>query len=109
MGDIVPEYTQLDVLPQLIRRVEPEYPRSEFVRGVEDTIPVQVLVCRSGRVLDVYVLQRYRSTEIRQPIVNDPKLVEAALAAARQYVFSPGRASGHAVAVWVATQVMFRR
>ncbi|MEO7868283.1 MAG: hypothetical protein ABIU54_11650 [Candidatus Eisenbacteria bacterium] len=109
LGEIEPRYARLDVLPQLIHTVEPEYPRSEFVRGVEDTIPMQSLVCRSGRVLDAYVLQRYRGTTTLQPIENDPKLVEAALAAARQYIYSPGMVLGHAVAVWVVTQVIIRR
>ena len=108
-GTIVPEYTPLDVLPQLIHSVEPEYPRSAFVRGIEDTIAFNALVCRSGRVLDAVALQRYRGTTVLQPIEDDPRLVEAAMAAVKQYVFSPGMAAGQPVAVWVGTQVVFRR
>jgi hypothetical protein len=44
-----------------------------------------------------------------QPIEDDPKLVEAAIAAVKQYVFSPAMASGYPVAVWVSTLVVFRR
>jgi outer membrane biosynthesis protein TonB len=91
--------------------VEPEYPRSAFARGIEDTIPIRVLVCRSGRVLDAWALPSFRGfpTPDAEPIEYDPKLVEAALAAVRQYVFSPGIVGGNAVAVHVETQVAFRR
>lgn len=107
--DIVPGYTSLDVLPGLLHKVEPEYPRSEFVRRVEDTIPVRSLVCRSGRVIDAYVPQRFRGPAGTEPIESDPGLVEAALTAARQYVYSPGMVAGHAIAVWVDTFIAFRR
>lgn len=108
---IVPEYIYLDQLPTLIHRVEPEYPRSDFARGIEDTIPIRMLVCRSGRVLDAFALPSYRGfPEVSlDPVEHDPKLVDAAIAAARQYVFSPGMVGGHAVAVWVDAPVTFRR
>lgn len=108
-GDIEPHYTQLDELPHLVQSVEPEYPRSAFVRGIEDTIPVGALLCRTGRVLDAYPLSTYRDTRDVQPIERDPKLVEAAVAAVRHYVFSPGMAAGHPVALWINTAVVFRR
>jgi len=107
MADIEPSSMQLDELPHLIRRVEPEYPRSAFSRGIEDTIYVKALVCRSGRVLDARALISLRDIST-QPIEHDPKLVEAALSAVRQYVFSPGMIGGAAVAVWVNTAVAFR-
>ncbi|MEO5618063.1 MAG: hypothetical protein ABIS67_09845, partial [Candidatus Eisenbacteria bacterium] len=53
---ILPEYTPVDELIQLIHHVEPEYPRSASARGIEDTIPVRALVCRTGRVLDAHAL-----------------------------------------------------
>jgi hypothetical protein len=108
-GAILPEYTPVDELPELIRRVEPDYPRSAVVRGIEATIHCNALVCRSGRVLDAVALQRQRGTTASQPIEDDPKLVEAAIAAVEQYLFKPGMVSGHPVAVWVTTQVVFRR
>jgi hypothetical protein len=80
------------------------------VRGIEDTIHVRALICRSGRVLDAYALSSYRDTGANaQPIERDPKLVEAAVAAVRQYVFSPGIVAGQPVAVWINTAVAFRR
>lgn len=108
-GTIEPDYIQLDELPEIIHRVEPDYPRSAYVRGVEDTLSVKLLVCRSGRVLDARVLARYRDRTSLEPVEQDPKLVEAAEAAALQFVCKPGRVSGQAVAVWVHTPIVFRR
>jgi TonB family protein len=98
------------VLPELVHRVDPEYPRSSFARGIEDTLPVLVLVCRSGIVLDAYVTPSYLlGTRDEQPIERDPMLVKAALEAARQYVFKPAMAAGQPIAVWVHVPVAFRR
>ena len=107
-GEIEPAHIPLDDLPQLLHHPEPEYPRSAWVRGVEDTIHIRALVCRSGRVLDAFALPSYR--DIRdEPIERDPKLVEAAVAAVRQYVFKPGLLAGQPVALWINTAVAFRR
>jgi hypothetical protein len=110
LGTIEPGYTYADTLPDLIHRVDPEYPRSTFARGIEDTLPVLVLVCRNGLVLDAYVPPSYLvGTRDEQPIERDPKLVEAALAAARQYIFKPAMAAGQPIAVWIHVPVAFRR
>ena len=109
LGDIEPGHRYADVLPELVQRVDPNYPRSAFARGIEDTLPVVVLVCRSGRILDAYVPASYLDIRDEQPIERDPKLVEAALAAARQYIFKPAMAAGQPIAVWVHVPVVFRR
>ncbi len=99
----------------VVQRVEPVYPRSAFVRGVNDTINVQALVCRTGRVLDAHVLPTYRDiTNPFEPdpsslVEHDPKLVEAAVAAVRQYVYAPAIADGHPVAFVSVTAVLFNR
>ena len=105
---IVPEFQELDVLPQLVRQVPPDYPQSDLARAVEDTVVVRALLCRTGHVLDAYVPPSYRDLD-SPPIRHDPKLVAAAIAAVRQYVFTPGMKSGQAVATWVDNSVMFRR
>ena len=117
-GDI--EFTgnfYVGTLPDLIHRVEPVYPRSDFVRGVQDTVLINALVCRSGRVLDAYPIPRFRRAtssatggweRTRPPVQYDPKLVEAATTAVRQYLFDPAKtADGQATAVWVAVLVRF--
>ncbi len=98
----------VDLLPDLTHRVDPVYPRSDFVRGVQDTIFVNALVCRSGRVLDAYPVRRYRDRAELEPIEDDPKLVDAAIAAVRQDLFTPASSNGQPVAVWVAVPVVFR-
>lgn len=108
-GDFVSDRSQVDVGPTVLRYVEPEYPRSTFNRGIEDTIVCRALVCRSGRLLDVVHVPRFRGPEALQQIQDDPKLVEAALAAVRQYAFSPALAAGQPVAGWVDTFVLFHR
>ena len=109
LGDI--ELTRnfyVDTLPALIRRVEPVYPRSDFVRGVEDTFLINALVCRSGSVLDAYAVPRHRDRFDLEPIRDDPKLVEVAITAVRQYRFRPAKSGAQAEAVWVAVPVIFR-
>jgi hypothetical protein len=101
------DFTQIDELPTVIHRVEPEYPQSDFVRGVKDVIPVQAVVCRSGHVIDAFGLASYRDTSDPEPIHHDPKLVEAAVAAVRQYVFSPAMSKGVAVACKVTVPIAF--
>jgi len=93
----------------LIHGVDPDYPRNASARGVEDTITVIALVCRSGHVLDAYVPTSYADLGLIQPIQQDPKLVEAAIRAVRQYEFSPAMAGGNPVASWVVTPVHFRQ
>ena len=104
-GTIVPDYTFADELPELIHTVPPDYPRSAQARGIKDTIPVIALVCRTGHVLDAYSPPSYVNVGDLQPIQHDPKLVDAAIAAVRQYVFKPALKSGQAIAVWVTTPV----
>lgn len=104
-GTIVPDYTFADELPELIHTVAPDYPRSAEARGIKDTVPVIALVCRTGRVLDAYSPPTYRNPGDLQPIERDPKLVEAAIAAVRQYLFKPALKSGQAIAVWLTIPV----
>jgi hypothetical protein len=106
-GEIVTPGGLPDELPELVQRVEPEYPRSALARGIEDVIGVQALVCRSGRVLDAYSPPSFRSLPPTDPIEHDPRLVAAAIAAVRQYVFKPALVSGQPIATWVAVQVRF--
>lgn len=108
LGDIEPgPGYDLEELPELIHSVEAEYPKSLLARGVEDTLVVQVLVCRNGHVLDANVLPRYPTRT--EPVAHDPKRVDAALAAVRQYVFKPATVAGQGIAIWVAVPVTFRR
>jgi TonB family protein len=103
LGDLVPlapgEPPYADG-PILISQIEPIYPRSALARGVADTLAVRAYVCRTGRVLSAFV---------HSESSHDPKLVEAAIAAFRQYVFTPAKnSSGEPMAAWVETVVFFK-
>jgi protein TonB len=89
------EYVYVDELPEAIVQVAPVYPDAAREAGVEGTVLVRALVCRSGRVLDVTIMR------------SIPMLDAAAVDAVRQWVFKPALAQGEAVAVWVAVPVRF--
>jgi periplasmic protein TonB len=84
--------------PAPITEVKPEYPSIAMQAGVEGRVTVHVLVGKEGRVLDAVLARN----------VQVPMLNEAALAAARRWVFTPGYANGHAVACWTAIPFHFR-
>lgn len=108
-GDIEPRYLYVDTLPELVHRVEPAYPRIGLARGILDTIPVLTLVCKSGRVIEAHALETYRTLGASMvPIERDPLSEQAAIDAAKQYVFRPARSSGQAVAVHVFVPIVVR-
>jgi hypothetical protein len=106
-GELEPSYTAVDELPELIHSVPPDYPRSILAHGKEASIAVKALVCRSGRVLDAWAQQRLAGPPDWQPIEDDPKLADVAIASVRQYVFKPALASGQPIAAWVVVLVRF--
>ncbi len=105
---IVPAYTAADELPQVVHAVPPDYPSRDRARGIEDTITVRALLCRTGHVLDAYAPPSYANVSDLRPIQHDPKLVEAAIDAVRQYIFTPAMKSGQAIATWIEIPVAFR-
>ena len=99
--EVLPELGQwvyVEQEPAAIREVKPEYPSIAREAGVEGRVTVQVLVGKEGRVLDAVLARN----------VQVPMLNEAALAAARQWVFTPGYANGNPVACWTAIPFHFR-
>jgi hypothetical protein len=90
----------VDELPAVIHSITPEFPKG--VRLTGRAVIIKVLVCRNGRVLDAQALATvYRDPIDPPPAEHDPRAVDAAVAAARQFVFSPARVSGQPIAVWV--------
>jgi protein TonB len=93
------EATQVDVKPEVLRRVPPEYPEHARARGIEDVVIVRVLVSAAGAPAGVRLLRGAR---------NDSAFDEAALAAVRQWRFSPARRRQAAVSCWFNVAVPFR-
>lgn len=81
--------------PVAITQVKPVYPDLAREAGVDGTVMLRVLVGKDGRVMDVHVDR------------SIPMLDGAAVAAARQWVFTPALSNGHPVMVWVAVPIRF--
>jgi len=91
----VNEYRYYDQAPALVTQVKPAYPDLARDAGVDGTVMLRVLVGKDGRVKDVHVDR------------SIPLLDDAAVAAVKQWVFTPALVNDHAIAVWVAVPVRF--
>ena len=89
------DYVYVEVLPEAITRVPPNYPEAARHAAVEGTVMLQALIGKDGRV---------RAVRVRNSI---PMLDDAAMAAVRQWVFKPALSNGQPVAVWVGVPVTF--
>lgn len=89
------DWVYYDEPPTLITRVVPEYPEIAHDAGVEGTVQLRLLVGVDGRVKDVHVDR------------SVPMLDAAAVAAVRQWVFTPALSNGHPVVVWMSVPVRF--
>ena len=97
--DIPPtdDFLQVDVEPTVVKKVEPAYPREAAKQGVEGKVWVKVLIDTAGRVRDVVLLK------------SDAEVFNApAIAAARQFEFTPAHSKKAPVAVWVAVPFKFK-
>jgi periplasmic protein TonB len=92
------EYVYTDQLPAPVHAVSPEYPAIAKEAGVSGLVMARLLVGRDGRVLDVRIDEHHSILMLN----------EAAIRAARQWVFTPALANNRPVAVWVAVPFNFR-
>jgi periplasmic protein TonB len=83
-------YVYVDELPVSIREVKPDYPELALDAGVEGFVLVHALVGKDGRVMRVELDEKFAS-----PLLN-----QAALEAAKRWVFKPAFVNGHPVPVW---------
>ncbi len=98
--------------PQPRRIVEPQYPREANRRNVRAEVVVRVLVNRSGRVEQTEIVERYllsKDDGAREESVATIGygIEEAALDAARQWMFSPAREEGKIVQSWTTVALRF--
>jgi TonB family protein len=82
---------EYDIAPQLIKRVEPPYPDLARKAGIEGRAIIKILIQENGQVGDVKVV------ECSHP---NGGFEEAAIAAAKEWVFSPAKKGGKPIAVW---------
>src|SRR5207253_5427320 len=92
------EFVYTDELPVAATRVDPVYPDLALEMGIGGRVSVFLLVGRDGRVVRAEV----------DPKQSVPLLDEAAVAAARRWVFTPATSNGHPGAVGVAQAFVFR-
>lgn len=84
-----------DQPPRLLDQPRPVYPQDAFVKKVQGTVMVRILIGPDGRV---------QAARIAKSI---PLLDDAALAAVRQWRFAPARHHGQPVAVYADAPVRF--
>lgn len=92
-----PAFVPVEKQPAVVRRVDPVYPELPRRAGVEGTVHVNMWVTKEGRVKQAVVVRS-----------SSPMLDDAALEAARQWVFTPAVMNGGPVAVWVTVPFRFR-
>ena len=94
-GDFVP----FEVAPVAISKIQPVYPELARRAGVEGIVSVRVWVDQEGKVREVRILKSSGS---------DVGFEEAAVAAVKQWTFSPAIQNGRAVAVWTGIRITFK-
>lgn len=89
------DFVYAEEYPELVTDAKPDYPDIAKEAGVEGTVYLRVLVGKDGRVLDVHIDRGI-------PMLND-----AAMKAARKWVFKPALNNNRPVSVWVSRPVKF--
>jgi protein TonB len=92
-----PPWVSVQEMPKIIRRVEPVYPELAILANLEGTVTVKIWVDKEGRPREASVVKS------DQEILND-----AAVAAAKQFLFTPAYMNSGPVSVWVAIPFKFR-
>jgi len=82
--------------PRPIKITQPKYPPEAFVKKIEGTVEVEILIDSQGRVAKARVVR------------SIPALDAAALQTVQQWVFSPAIKNGHPVATVASAPVTFR-
>jgi protein TonB len=92
-----PPYRAVEEMPKIVRRVDPVYPELAIRSGLTGTVYVKIWVDKEGRPREVSVLKS-----------DEEILNEAAIAAAKQFLFTPAYMNSGAVSVWVTIPFRFR-
>jgi protein TonB len=92
-----PPYRAVEEMPKIVRSVDPVYPELAIRAGLTGTVYVKIWVDKDGKPREASVV---RSDE---EIFND-----AAIAAAKQFLFTPAYMNSGPVSVWVTIPFRFR-
>jgi len=97
-ADFIFDSADLDRAPEVVTRINPEYPYQARERGIEGYVAVKVLVGADGTVRQVNILkakpQGAFETAVRKVMPG--------------WRFQPGEVGGEPVTAWVTTTLHFR-
>ena len=97
--------------PKAVRFVEPEYTREARRKRVRAEVVVEVLVGDGGRVLETRIEERFlldRDGTDKTPVTEvGYGLEEAALSAAKRWIFRPARENGKPVSAYTTLTFTF--
>jgi protein TonB len=85
-----------DAPPRIVKQTKPQYPQEAFIKKIEGTVIVEILIDSSGRVVRARVLQ------------SVPLLDAAALQTVYQWIFQPAVKRGRPVPTIAHAPVAFR-
>jgi protein TonB len=91
------DFVPVEKEPQIIKQVKPEYPELALRAGLEGKVWVKIWVDKDGKPREVVVLKSDAE------IFND-----AAIAAAKQFLFTPAYMNNGPVSVWVSVPFSFK-
>src|SRR5262249_23607115 len=97
-GDLV-ELTPDVVKPEVLSKVNPAYPSVAYMKKLEGTVILSLLISEKGDVTDVKVLRGAGGSS---------GLNEAAAAAVKKWKFRPAVKDGKRVQVWMTYPVVFK-
>ncbi len=96
-GDLIP-FDEVDVAPEVLRRVNPVYPSLAQKFKLEGSITVNALVSETGSVIDTAILKGMK---------DDMGLEKAAADAVKKWRFEPAQKNGVKVKVWRPVVIVF--
>ena len=91
------QLTQVDKPPEIVNRVEPDYPRAARLRKLSGRVVVKLLVDPQGRV------RRQSIVEATPEGIFDGCVLDAVA----RWRFKPGYYKGEPVSTWVVTPIQF--
>jgi TonB family protein len=98
-GDLIP-LEDVDIEPEIAKRVNPKYPSVAFQRGVEGKVMINVLISESGDVIE---------TALIKGISGPYGFNEDCTNAVRQWKFVPAFKNGVKVKVWKTISFTFKK
>jgi protein TonB len=91
-----PDFVPVNILPQFVKQVKPNYPEIARKARIEGTVWVKIWVTKEGKVKEVVIAKS-----------DNEVFNQVAIDAAKQCVFTPAVSGAGPVAVWVTFPFKF--